>query len=293
MSQGSQAKLLMDSVAPIDTNSESYAFISENLKQTVELDIDNSIRGTRSKAVERSGVSLKRVGGNIRMRPSPTELDNLLPRILGATEDSDSFALAETVPEFIVAINKVGSQYTYSGCKVGVATFTGSEGQAVELSLDVVGKTRAKSAAGSFPSVAIDTDTYYTFWQGVLTLDSTEYNFRTFEVKIDNMAEVLFENSVTATTVEAADRMVTLTVDLPYDSDANSFQDDIDNAENISGSLVFTNGNQSLTFTFGALMAADEDPEVSGKSKIRYPISFTALTTGTTKELVVTHDSSA
>lgn len=290
MSQGAFAKLLMDVDSTIDSSSESYSFISETLKQTVELDIDPSIRGTRSRAKERSGVSLKRVGGDITFRPSPTELDKLLPRILGAAESSDTFAVAETLPEFWVALYRVAGAYKYNNCKVGSARFSGSEGQALQLALSIFGKTRTK-IEGAFPAVAIDTDSYYSFWQGVLTIDSEVYNFRTFEVGIDNLAEVLFENSVTATTIEAADREVTLTVDTPFGVPAEALQAKIDNAQTVSASLVFTNGGQSLTFTFPALMAADEDPSVSGKSKIRYPISFQALSSGSSKEIVITHDS--
>lgn len=292
MSQGAFAKMLMDSVSPIDTNSEAYAFISESLKQTVELDIDPSIRGTRSRSKERSGLSLKRVGGDITMRPSPTELDRLLPRILGAAESTDSFAVAETLPEFLVSVYRVASTYTYAGCKVGSARFTGQEGQALQLIMSLLGKTRTKSA-DAFPSVAIDTDSFYTFHQGVLTLNSVAHSFRSFELIVDNMMEVLFENSETATTVEAADRMVSLAVDVPFASAANTLQDAIDEAEDIAASLVFTNEGQSLTFTFPALMAADEDPVVSGKSKIRYPLNFQALQSGSNKEIVVTHDSVA
>ncbi|MFG0240457.1 MAG: hypothetical protein ACF8CY_05345 [Gimesia chilikensis] len=83
MSQGSQTAIYMDPTSTIDGDSERYAFESESLKQTVELDIDDSLRGTRSRSKERTGISLKRVGGTINMRPSPAELDNLLPRILG------------------------------------------------------------------------------------------------------------------------------------------------------------------------------------------------------------------
>jgi hypothetical protein len=288
MSQGYAAKLLMDA-STFDANSEPYAMLSESLKQTVELDIDPSIRGTRSRSVERSGVSLKRVGGAVRMRPSPSELDNLLPRILGAAEDADEFALDESLPEFNMLVQRVGDIFQYNNCKIATARFSASEGQAVELEINVIGKTRTKEA--SFPSVAIDTDGYYSFWQGVLTLNSATYPINSFEVNIDNSIEALFENTVTASTIEATDRIVTLSVDTPFTAGASTLQDAIDNGENIAGSLVFTNGNQSLTFTFNALMAADEDPTVGSKNKIRYPITFQALRTGSSLELVVTHDS--
>lgn len=293
MSQGAFAKMLMDATTSFDTESEAYAFISENLRQSVELDIDPSIRGTRSRAKERSGMSLKRVGGDITFRPSPTELDRLLPRMLGAAESTDTFAVAETLPEFSVLINKVAYAYQYDGCKVGTARFTGQESQAIQLALSLFGKTRTKVATGSFPAVAIDTDTYYSFFQGVLTLDGDPYLFNQFDLLIDNLVEVLFENSVTASTVEAADRNVTLSVNVPFNSASSDLQDAIDNAETIAASLVFTNGGQSLTFTMPALMVPDEDPVVSGKSKIRYPLNFTALSSGSNKEIVVTHDSTA
>ncbi len=291
MSQGSQALMLMDTSATFSVASEPYAFLTESLKQSVELNIDESIRGTRSRSKERTGVASKKVGGSISMRPSPAELDKLLPRILGAAESFDSFALAESLPEFWVYVQRDIEKYMYHNCKVGSATFSGSEGQAVQLAMEIFGKTRTK--AGTFPAVALDTDNFYSFHQGVLTVNSVTHNFKTFEVKIDNLMEVLFENSVTATSVEATDRIITLSCDLPYNAAANTLQDAIDNGEKVSGSLVFTNGGQSLTFTFPALINTDEDPVIGGRGKIRYPITLQALQSGTSKELVVTHDSVA
>ena len=291
MSQGSQALMLMETSASFTTGSEPYAFLTESLKQKVELDIDPSIRGTRSRSKERTGISSKKVGGSVSMRPSPAELDNLLPRILGAAESVDSFLLAEGLPEFWVYVQRDVEEYMYNNCKVGSATFSSSEGQALELAMEIFGKTRTK--AGTFPTVAQDTDNFYTLSQAVLTVNSVAYAFKSFDLKIDNLMEVLFENSETATSVEATDRIITLSCDLPFETDTNTLQDAIDDGEKVSGTLVFTNGGQSLTFTFAALINSDEDPSVGGRGKIRYPINLQALQSGTTKELVVTHDAAA
>ncbi|MFG0240456.1 MAG: phage tail tube protein [Gimesia chilikensis] len=181
--------------------------------------------------------------------------------------------------------------FQYEGCKINKATISGAEGQALKHALDILGKTMTDG--GTAPAVAMDTDTHYAFHQGVFTYNSSTFKIKSVSVVIDNVIEALFENSVTATDVEATDRLVTLSADLQYNSDADTLRQAINNGEKVAGSLVFTNGNQSLTFTFPALIASDEDPVVGGRGKIRYPLNLQALQSGTSKEIVVTHDSTA
>ena len=60
--------------------------------------------------------------------PAPDELDNLLPRILGAAAVGDVFDVAETLPSFTVFIDKVGDIFQYDDCKCNRATFRASAG---------------------------------------------------------------------------------------------------------------------------------------------------------------------
>jgi hypothetical protein len=288
-SQGALAKMGMGAASPV---TEAYEFISENLKRKIKRIYNDGIRGTRSRSKERVADGEIEIAGQITMNPSPAELANLLPRILGAAAVTTTYALAETLPEFYINIDRVAKVFEYAGCKVAKATFSGSRGQPVKLALDIIGKTCTPGDAGTFPALTIDTDVAYVFYQGVLTAEGSAREFDQFQLVIDNMLDKRVMNSQTATSITAQDRLITLACSTPYTSDEIDLLDNaFTSAAGAAGSLVFTNGTESTTFTFANLKDDVEDPEVQGKKEILLPHSFTAYKSGTTKELVVTHDS--
>lgn len=301
---GTLAKMLA-AEASISSGSTPFAFLSETLKASRELIEDPGVRGTRSRSKERVTRGLTRVAGQTVHQPSPTELDQFLPWILGADESTDSFALADALQEVNIAILRGASlaadgMFTYDGCKVGQAVFSGSEGQAIKLAIDWVGKGCTTAAGSSFPSVALDTDGVYIFQGGVLTIQGATRRFSEFQLTINNFVESAFNNSATATDVDALDRDIMLSVNMPYIASHGEPVFTAEEADTLAagaaGSLVFTSNrgaNQSLTFTFANLKPAPfDDPNVGGKTRIRLPITYKALMSSTTRELVVTHDSS-
>lgn len=298
-SQGALTKMAMDP-STIDGNSEAYEFLSENLVSTTTL-ADNSayaIRGTRSHAKERVTQSLVYINGSISMNPSPSELDNLLPRILGATESTDIFALDDALPSFNVMIDRVAKVHTYSTCYVNRATFSGTKGRLIELKLDIIGVSETEGAAGSYPAITIDEDIAYVFHEGVLTVQGGTEMFDRFVLTIDNHLEPEWNNSQTATDIAPRDRSITLSVSTPYTSDETALyttpagtSSGNGSSAGAAGSLVFTNGGLSTTFAFANLKSIARTPNVSGKRQIRLPLNYRAYTSSTTKELIVTHDS--
>jgi hypothetical protein len=283
--------LAMDSALPFDTSSEAFEFISATLKETVERIDNEGLRGTRSRRGERVVPGLKRILGDIVMNPAPDELDRLLPRILGAAESTDVFAVAETLPEFFVMIDKVAKLQTYSNCRVARATFRGQAGQPVVLTLSVVGKSRTEGAAGGFPAVTYTTQEPYVFHQGVLTLHAAAREIEEFELTIDNVIEPRFRNSQTATDVTPADRIVTLSCRCPYDATNADVYTNESGGTFASGTLVLTNGARSLQFALNALKSIPETPEVPGRGQeLMLPLNYRAHMTGTTREIVVTND---
>lgn len=301
---GATAKMLADE-SNIDTMSTPIAFVRESLIATRELIEDPGIRGTRSRSKERVTRGLIRVGGQTVHQPSPAELDAMLPWLLGADESTDTFALAETLQEVNIAILRGSAlasagMFTYGACKCGRWEFSGSEGSAIQLSCDWVGKTVTTAAGASFPSVALDEDGVYIFQGGVLTLEGNTVQFSEFSLSCDNFAEAEFNNSQTATAIDALDRDITLNCNIPWDATEEANQWNVAEgdtlAEGAAGSLVFSSNRsgQLLTFTFGNVKPAPlVDPQVGGKQKIRWPSTWKILKSSTTNELVVTHDSTA
>jgi len=296
-SQGAQAQLCVEPGASphtFDGSSEPYPFVSEGLARADTLLDTNGIRGTRSHASERVRSGVYTVGGTILLHPSPADLDLWLPRILGAAESTDTFDLAETLPEFGVLIDRVAKTFEYTDCKVNRATFRSSvDGNGLlQLELDIVGKTEVEDT--SFPTLTLgtaDNDAPYAHHDSVVTLAGGAVDARSIEIVIDNLLEASFNNSRTATSITPQDRIVTVRTVHPFNSDVTGLYGTA--AAGIDGSVVYTNGNMSTTFTFGQLQFPNESPLVSGKNSIPYTLNMTARKGGLTNELVVTHDSTA
>jgi hypothetical protein len=288
-SMGHQAQLALDAVTPFDSSSEPYEFVSEKLRKQGQILDTSGIRGTRSHASERTREGTYEVSGSITLHASPAMLDNLLPRILGAAESTDTFDLAETIPEFQVMVDRVAKVFTYQGCKIDRATFRGSAGGLVELSLDILGKTESVGNAGTFPSLTLPTDPPYVMQDGVLTLLASARKFTDFEIVIDNALASRFSNSQTATDISPTDRIVTFRCSNPYTSDETDLYEQA--LAGAAATLVFTNGGYSTTFSFATLQFPDLSPVVAGKGEIPLTLEGIARKSGSTAELIVTHDS--
>lgn len=294
-SQGAQSRLYVEpgsSPHTFDSSSETYEFLSENLILQEEHIDNDGIRGTRSHQSERVRGGLKRVQGTIRINPSPADLDLWFPRILGAAESTDSFALAETLPAFGVIVDRVAETFEYEDCYVNRATFRSSEGGLLELELDIIG---ADEVVGTnAPSVAISTasnNVPYTHTDLVLTLAASARDVKNLEITIDNQLEQSFNNSRTATGITPRNRIVSVRCTNPFTSDETALYAQA--VAGAAGTAVYTNGGMSTTFTFGRLQVPARSPSVTGKNEIPLVLDMVARMVTTTRELVVTHDSTA
>lgn len=268
--------------------SEAYEFISENVQKRGTIIETGGIRGTRSHPKERTVPGEYTVGGQIVFDATPSMLDLLLPRILGAAESSDTFALDDALPAFDVLIDRVAKRFTYGDCKVNRATFSGAPGQPLRLALDIIGKTETV-ASTSFPTITAPTDTPYAFHQLVGTLVSSARIIKNIEIVIDNALEARTSNSQSVTSIMPTDRTITVRLTTPYTSSETDLYGQT--LLGSAGTLVWTNGNTSTTFTFATLQVADQSPVISGKAEIDLVTEGVARMSSTTRELVVTHDS--
>lgn len=277
-----------------DSSSEAYEFLSESIQKVGTILDTNGLRGTRSHHSAKTATGPYEVGGDITMNPDPAGLDLWLPRILGAAESNDTFAVADTLPAFGLLIDRVGSKFEYTDCLVNRATFRASQGGLLEMILNIMGRTEVVGTAGSsLPAVgAAANNAPYAMTQGVLTLASGAREFEDFELVIDNAIERKFRNSVTATSLVPTDRIVTLKMNGPFTSGTLSalYAQALAGA---TGTLVFTNGQMSTTFTFATLQVPAKSPVISGRGEIIMPLEMTARMASTTREIVVTHDSTA
>ena len=191
--------------------------VSESLRKDLTILDTAGIRGTRSHPKERTRDGTYTVSGSIVTHATPTMLDNWLPRILGAAEAADTFALAETLTEFDILIDRVARRFQYVFCKVSRATFRSTAGGLLELTLDIIAKTETVSAT-AFPTITAPTDAPYVHHDCVLTTQAATHIITEVEIVIDNMVEARFSNSQTATDITPRDRLVTVNFTTPYTS---------------------------------------------------------------------------
>lgn len=300
-SQGSQMQCAFD-LTDVDVNSTPIEVVSATLAAEHTLIESQGIRGTRSRTKERVRRGLINIGGNIVLHPSPTELDALLPVILGGTETSDSFPLAETVPEFDFMIDTGAKVYDFADLKVNRAVFRSSSGQPLEVELDLLGKTVTEGNSGTFPALTFDLDAMYVFSDSTFTYDTSsngaDYEIIDFELVVDNLIEARFGNSTTATSIDATDRRVTLAITTPWTATdgegSNSTSLYFTTVAGNDGSLNLANGNQSLDFAFANMkLSPAMTPIVNGRGEITKAINWNIYKSGSTSELTVTHDSTA
>lgn len=290
------SRLGIHSESPV---TEEFEFLRCGLRKSRTHVISAGIRGTRSRFSNQANRGTYAVGGPIVFEPRPDDLDLLLPWITGGTKSGNTIAVAETVPERYVVVDKIARVVTYAGCKVNRAIFRGGTNRNLELELDVQGKTASNGNAGTFPNIATTLSELqpYIFQQGVLTLASTAYAFNDFTLTFDN-ALVLdkFENSETRVELPEGDRIITGSFNLGYSASEIAL-DEIAIA-GIAGTLVFTNGNYSLTITLTNLKAPAADPEVPARpGEIRQTIDLQLFATDVgatiTREIEFTNDSTA
>src|SRR5262245_29719439 len=287
-SMGSQSRLSMAATGTaIGAYTESYEFVGENLAKSLTILETAGIRGTRSHPAERTRDGTYAVQGTIRFHCSKVLLDLLLPRILGGGS-SPTYTLAETLPAFDVLLERVASRFVYGACKVNRAVFRARASGLLELALDLIGATETVSAT-PFPAVAPPTDAPYVWQDCVVTLNSAARVVTEFELVIDNHLRARFSNSQTATDLHPTDRTIGLKCTVPYTGD-NADLYGANTAGAAAGTLVFTNGAHSVTFSLAQVQFPDRSPVVANKGEIVLHLDGAAKKVGSTSELVVTNN---
>lgn len=253
-----------------------------DIRETVTRIRTDGLRGTVSVPGHRMRESSKSVSGGWGMNPTPTELHNLLPWIMGGTTSGTttiSYPLGEVLPfrdvfKFIPVGSVSERLFIYRECVCQTATFSGSQGQPLTLRIDTLGKQRDNPLDEDYtwPAVDIDLDELpWMFHEGVLTMAATTYQFRSFSLSINNYGggdPARFLNSLTPTDFPRGDRNVSLTVnDIPW-GDSEALLATL-RAADVAATLVFTVGNKILTFTMPYLVAPSiDDPTIPDREEI-------------------------
>jgi hypothetical protein len=266
--------------------------LSDSIQESIELVQDEGLRGTRSRDVSRVAQGTIKVAGQVKLQPTPVELEALMPFILGTADSSGTYALNDTLTDMYWMIDRVNEVDTYL-LRVNKATFESSPGERLSVTLDLVGKTMTQAVAGSFPNTvpAIDaTVRPYMFYDtsSGITIGGTTYSFDKFEFVIDNKITPTYMQGQTATDLEPTDRIITLAIQTKYTSTESALFTAIRAGTAQTGSLSFTNGTNTFSLTFGKLLGTSKSVVIPGRQHIRLPLEYQVYSVGATKELVVT-----
>jgi hypothetical protein len=262
-------------------------------KQGVHVE-SNGIRGSRSHIAESVNDGPYTVGGPMVLQPRPDDLDDLLPWIMGSTFSGAVISIGDTLTDRYVTVDKGAKVYTYDGCRVNTAMFRSSAGQNLSLEMDIQGKDEAVGDAGSFPAISgtLSNLQPYIHHQAVITLDGTARQVSSVEISINNNLILdRFLNSQTRTELPSGDLNVSLTVDNPFTiADLDLYDLAV---AGIAGTVVYTNGLRSITFSFANLKVPAQVIALARQGELTHRLPFTAYRTSSTALLTVTNDQTA
>jgi hypothetical protein len=266
----------------------AYVFVSETLRKRGNIVERKGLRGTRSHVADDTRVGPYTVAGSLVLEPSPADLGFWFQHVLGGTPSGGSYPLADTIPSFTVGVARGPKNFRYTGCKIGKATFSGSQGALLRMTLEIVGQAETLDAT-SWPAISADVTGPYIFSDLALTINSLAREVRDFELVIDNaLVTNRFMNSTVISAAPEGDRTVTLKTTHAW-STANVDLYDPGLAGYPGATLAFTSGAHSSTFTFGSLQAPADSPTTAQRQENFLAVNWTARKTGTTGEVAVTH----
>jgi len=183
----------------------------------------------------------------------------------------------------------VAKRIYFSGCKVSKAVFSSSQGQPLNVTLDVEALDVAISAT-TFATLTISLVGPYIHSDVVATVASSIYSFRDVSLTIDNALDAQrFFNSQVRASLPEKDRIISWALDGPYGDNSALY------GLASSGVTVvakWTLGGRSLEFTSTGVGFPRLPPTLSGRDEIMLPIQGVARKMSTTMELTTVNDSS-
>lgn len=289
-------------------------FVSEGIGKHGNIVERDGLRGTRSHVSTDTRTGPYPVGGTLVLEPTYVDLVALLPFIMGADASGTSFALAETIPSFHMMVDRVLSTsagasgsgvFSYPGCKVDRATFSGAPGGLMRLSLDIVAQDEGAVTSGGsfvdftagtsgtgFPTLTASVVTPFIFSDVVATFVGAARDIKSFELVIDNgLIKDRFMNRTTIANAPESDRIVTLTTVHPFATGNLDLYAQVLTGTTGTLKLDQVSPAVSILFTFGILQVPSNAPAVQGRGEIDMTLQMVARKTGSTPELATTLDS--
>ena len=282
--------------------------LSSNVRLQMDVLDATGITGVRDRRTDRTRLGIQRIGGQLTIAASPRALDWFMPYILGGSESSDAYAVADTLPGFDLWDDILGDgTYIFEYGELYVSRFSlplrggGNGGGILTFTLDVVGKTYTEDAAGGGSwstganwtggtEIALQStagrDDPYTFWDSTISLFGDTVPIDEGELVIDNALDVRFRNSRTAVSIRPTDRLVSVMANVPLNTTA--ITDYFSDVAAEDASITLANGTVTSVFNLNDLRVSDEGPEVRGRGDVPLILRGMARANSTTDSVGVT-----
>ncbi len=249
-----------------------FEVVSSTVKKQGEILDGAGLLGTRTRREDRTRAGLVRVGGQLAFDVNPLMMDYFLPHIMGTTEATDTFAISDSLIAFDMLHDPFGTgalAIKYTELFVDKMSLRFAPG-ILRMTLDVIGKTVTTGQsydAGALGSTAA-TCAPYVFYDTAsgFSIQSATTEIVEGELVIDNMLDVQFRNSQTATSIRAQDRTVSLTASIPLT--ATTFAANFGDKAAVDATITITNGTVATVFTLNNYHVPDEGYEVNGKGEV-------------------------
>jgi len=286
VNQGALSQLCMDSALPFDTSSIPFEFASSTLKSIEEFAHTDGVRGDIQQYVTRQKLVRHTAGGQVSMNFTATELDWLIPYILGGTTAGGVTEIDSDIPLFYICEDKIDDVYTFSNCAIVSTTLSGTSGQPLTLTLSIEAEKEDTTSTAAFPSLTYDTGDLFVMSDCVLTIDGTARVFNSFTLTIDRVADAArWNNSLYRTKFPSHNTIVGLDVSMPAGGNTDLLGGGV---TGFDGTFAFGDGSNTYTVSTGKIVIPPVTPELPGKSEIMLPLSMGLFASGATKQITIT-----
>lgn len=233
--------------------------------------------------------NLTKVIPRLRCQPTATELTYLLPWILDGTPVSTTYPLGNTTSLLSLHFDpNAGNLWKLPNVAVDTATFSASQGEPLDVDMELVGRTYTRS--GSFPAVSLDIATQpFLFTDAALVVNATTIQARRFSLSVrKNIDRNRFFNSATLTAQNKLRREIAWSFEIPW-GDYNALYGAATSA-GVAVTATFTNGLKVLTFSSSAVRFVPRSPATPFQQEVMLTIEGLAYTADgdTTAPLVTT-----
>lgn len=281
MGQGAKTKFGIHTTTPVTTAFEAMTFGLKAMRPHISA---QGSRGTRSRHAKRKGWGVKEVNGPIATSPSVAELVAMLAWA-GFLNTDGTFSLTEALTSRAITADLVSKVQTFTGCYVDALTISCSKNQPWQFTWDVIGQDDSEGDAGTFPAINVTPAKPLFLHESTFTLLGTPRSITDITIKISNFLEAQANNAPINELIEPADRQVAVTLGCPYTpANADLKKQDIEGDDAV---LLFDDGEDTVSFNFGALQFPDGAVEMAGKSGIMLQLDGEACETDTDKELEI------